>query len=362
MSIIERSWQSRGPLACLLWPVSLVFRAILWCRRLAFTAGIIKVETVSLPVVVVGNLSVGGTGKTPLCAYLVSHFKKMGWRPAVVSRGYGGNRHEQPYLVGDQDSANDVGDEPLMLHQQTGVPVCVCIHRAAAVRHISEHCNADIVFSDDGLQHWKMPRVAEIVVIDSARGLGNRWLLPAGPLRDLPSVLKNVDLLVFQKSTIGDEVDSTAAVLSPSAVHSSLLPAAMKFSLGPSLQHSFCLQLTHAVNIVSGERVELAHLVSKGVHAVAGIGNPERFFASLRAIGFSINPHPMPDHHVYTLGDITFDDNLPVLVTAKDAVKLRSFSKMPVSVYEVCTCVVPSAELEKQIENLEKSMQSHRSS
>lgn len=362
MSLIERSWQSRGPLACALWPVSVVYRAILWCRRFAFSAGIIKVEAVSLPVVVVGNLSVGGTGKTPLCAYLVSHFKSLGWHPAIVSRGYGGHRHEQPHLVGDNDSAGDVGDEPLMLYQQTGVPVCVCIHRAEAVRYISEHCKADIVFSDDGLQHWKMPRVAEIVVIDSARGLGNHWLLPAGPLRDLPSILRNVDLLVFQQLSAGNEAQTTAPVLSATAVHSSLLPAAMNYSLGTSLKQSFCLQPTHAIELESGGRVELEQLASNCVHAVAGIGHPERFFASLRARGFCLSPHPMPDHHDYTLGDITFNDDRAVLVTAKDAVKLRSLSQLPARVYEICTRVVPSAELETQINMLEKSMQSHRSS
>ena len=151
-----------------------------------------------LPVVVVGNLSVGGTGKTPLCAHLVDYFSQRGWHPAIVSRGYGGARREQPHLVNASDSAKDVGDEPLMLYQQTGVPVCVCISRAAAVDHVARSTDANIVFSDDGLQHWAMPRVAEIAVIDGVRGLGNRWLLPAGPLRDAPKALDGVSLVAIQ--------------------------------------------------------------------------------------------------------------------------------------------------------------------
>lgn len=346
MNLIERSWQSRGPLACLLWPVSLIYRAVLWCRRLAYRAGWLNIEAVSLPVVVVGNLSVGGTGKTPLCAYLVECFEQAGWRPAIVSRGYGGERHEHPRSVSAEDTADQVGDEPLMLHRQTGVPVCVCINRAAAVRHVAQTSDANIVFSDDGLQHLAMPRVAQIVVIDGARGLGNRWQIPAGPLRDLTSVLKSVSFIAIQ-------IHESKA----HSLHSSLSKKAIAQSLASAYTNTFSLQATHAIDLASGKQIELVELMATPVHAVAGIGHPDRFFNSLQALGFSIEPHPMPDHHTYTVADVTFNDDLPVLVTAKDAVKLQSLRALPTSVYEICTRVVASADLDEQICLLEQMMQ-----
>lgn len=356
MSVIEQSWQTRGPLACLLWPLSLVYRTVLWCRRLAYRVGWLNTESVSLPVVVVGNLSVGGTGKTPLCAYLVSQFEQAGWRPAIVSRGYGGERHELPYSVGLGDTAERVGDEPLMLHQQTGVPVCVCVNRAAAVRHIAQTSNANIVFSDDGLQHLAMPRVAEIVVIDSARGLGNRWLLPAGPLRDFPSVLRTVDLIALQSAKLNaDDMDFQAT-----GFHPSLAVSALGHSIESAYTHTFNLQATHAIELASGKRCELAELAIERVHAVAGIGHPERFFDSLQALGFLIEPHSMPDHHSYTVGDLSFDDDLSVLVTAKDAVKLRSLGALPATVYEICTRVIVSDAFDEQICLLEQALQQRR--
>ncbi|CAG0911657.1 unnamed protein product, partial [Cyprideis torosa] len=182
MSRLERSWQSRSALACLLWPVSLLYAIVLRVRGLLYTWGVFRVEASSLPVVVVGNLTVGGTGKTPLCAELVKRFQAAGWKPAIVSRGYGGQRWQQAHLLAPNDSSAMVGDEPLMLFRQCRVPVCVCIHRALAVEYLATHTDVDIVFSDDGLQHLRLSRAANMVVIDGARGLGNRWLLPAGPL------------------------------------------------------------------------------------------------------------------------------------------------------------------------------------
>jgi tetraacyldisaccharide 4'-kinase len=360
MSLIEQSWQTRGLLACLLWPLSLIYRTVLWCRRLAYGYGWLCVEPVSLPVVVVGNLSVGGTGKTPLCAYLVSRFEQAGWRPAIVSRGYGGERHEQPYSVGINDTAARVGDEPLMLLQQTGVPVCVCVDRAAAVRHIEQTSDANIVFSDDGLQHLAMPRVAEIAVIDSVRGLGNRWLLPAGPLRDLPSVLRNVDLIALQSTSASAVPGANKVASNATDFHPSLSVVAMGRSIESVYTHTFSLQATHAVELISGKRYELSELDTQRVHAVAGIGHPDRFFRSLQALGFSIEPHPKPDHHSYTATDLRFDDDLAVLVTAKDAVKLRSLGALPATVYEICTRVMVSDNLDQQICLLEQALQQRK--
>jgi len=358
MRVIEQAWQTRGPLACLLWPLSLLYRSLLALRQFAYLTGLKKTGQVSLPVVVVGNFSVGGTGKTPLCLYLVEHFRQAGWTPSIVSRGYGGPPREQPHQLTTDDTAETVGDEPLMLFQQTGVPVCVCVNRNAAVQHLSTHTDTNIVFADDGLQHLAMPRAAQILVIDGARGFGNRWLLPAGPLRSSLRQRDKFDVVAIQVPSHGAMATSPhlPAVSAPqdlSSLHESLSHPSAVHLIDESTHCQFLLKPTYAVRISTGVRAELADFTGQPVHAVAGIGHPQRFFDTLTSLGMEVIPHPMTDHHRFKPEDLSFDDDYPVLVTSKDAVKLKSFTSLLDKVFEVRVRVQCTESLEKAVEALQ---------
>lgn len=365
MSLLEKAWLTRGLLACLLWPVSLVYRCVLAGRKFAFHLGWIKAHALPLPVVVVGNLSVGGTGKTPLCGFLVEFFRQQGWQPGIVSRGYGGTRRTQPHLIVDTDIPEQVGDEPLMLFRQTQAPVCVCVHRAQAVEHLATQTTVDIVFSDDGLQHLSMSRDAEIIVIDGQRGLGNRWLLPAGPLRESPDRLATVDIVAIQSTAnksrniskqipaIISTCERAASLASVEQHHDQALVAA------PSA-NTFCLNLTEAVCLVTGARISLADFHHQRVYAMAGIGHPERFFESLAKAQMSVVEIKFPDHYRYSQQDLEVEENLPVLVTSKDAVKLRTLEIEPMKVFEVLTQVEVSSQLGQKLEELERALRAER--
>ena len=349
MSRIEHIWQRRGLLARCLWPIAQIYGALNSLRRFLYARGVQRTKLVPLPVVVVGNLSVGGTGKTPLCARLVEIFEDAGWRPAIVSRGYGGKKAHEPHLVVDTDTADRVGDEPLMLFRQTQVPVCVCVDRSAAVQYLAEHSDANIVISDDGLQHLAMPRVAQIIVMDAYRGFGNEWMLPAGPLRDRLSRLADADLLALQIRYAGDEFRHKSI-----QGRLSLIPQAVQQG------NTFYLQAVAAAQLVSSKRLSLDYFKQQQVHAVAGIGNPARFFESLKFAGIDVIEHPMPDHHTFTADDLNFQDQLSVLVTSKDAVKIKSMSGLSGDraerVHEIITRVELGHTLEKQLHALERSL------
>ena len=199
---IERAWREGGALATALRPLGALAGALVAARAALYRTGRLAVVPSPLPVVVIGNLSVGGTGKTPLTAHLVEQFRARGWRPGIVSRGHGGERHESPRHVRADDRASEVGDEPLMLHRASGVPVCVCVHRARAVAALAADTDCDLVLSDDGLQHLAMARDAEIVVVDGEAGFGNGRLLPAGPLREPVARLASVDLIAVRRSAL----------------------------------------------------------------------------------------------------------------------------------------------------------------
>lgn len=332
-------------------------------RHIAYKRAWLARPESPLPVIVVGNLSVGGTGKTPLVAHLVSQFQLSGWQPGIVSRGYGGAAHKAPHIVCLEDSPSQVGDEPLMLARQTAVPVCVCLDRAAAVAELANRDDVNIIISDDGLQHLAMRRNVEIVVIDAKRGLGNRWLLPAGPLRDNIVRLAEADLIVLQQAS---------GVVPHSSLRATDVAAGMEsVKQAGGEQATFCLSLVEAVNVRSGEHLGLASLAGKKVHAVAGIGNPERFFCELRRLGMKVESHPMADHHVFRAIDFNFsgsiepgspvltettDDLTPILVTTKDAVKLRGAKWLPATVYEVSTKLCANDGLNTAIDGLEKSL------
>jgi len=317
MNTLVRAWQSRGWLACVLWPVSLLLRLIValrsWFLKYRRLQSTTEGDAVTVPVIVVGNISVGGTGKSPLTASLVEFFQAQGWRPGIVARGYGGSKIDTPQWVSPQSDPAHVGDEPVMLSSMTGVPVCVCRHRAQALATLAESGNVDIVFSDDGLQHYAMHRDVEIAVIDEHRGLGNGWLLPAGPLREPPSRLKTVDLIAVHRTVV--PADATAG-------------APIGVSLPENVSSgTFCLRQVEvrALSVLSNstESIPLQSFAQRRVHAVAGIGDPERFFRQLEQADISVIAHPFADHHAWSASDLSFNDELPILMTSKDAVKVR---------------------------------------
>jgi subfamily B ATP-binding cassette protein MsbA len=294
---VSDAWYTDAFWIRLFTPVAYLYQTIAgWRRRWLGSRGSWKS---SVPVVVVGNISVGGTGKSPLVIELVNHLKSLGMHPGVVSRGYGAKSRIYPVEVCASSSAAEVGDEPLMIFRRTGCPVMVDPDRVNAVKSLLNTHDCDVIVSDDGLQHYALDRDIEIAVVDGERGLGNGLCLPAGPLREPPSRLQEVDLVVINGDKTGFSSLTTSAI---SEMH--VIP-------------------TRLVNLASGNDEKLESLAGKTVHAVVGISNPNRFFASLKSLGCTIVPHQFPDHHAFSVAEITFDDGLPVIMTEKDAVKLE---------------------------------------
>jgi tetraacyldisaccharide 4'-kinase len=250
-----------------------------------------------MPVLVVGNIAVGGTGKTPLTLWLVEQAQALGFRPGVISRGYGGRAPAYPMRVRSNSDAAHCGDEPLLIAQRSGVPVAVAPDRIAAGRLLIEQDHVDLLIADDGLQHYRLARDLELCVVDGARGLGNGHRLPAGPLREAPSRLRQVD-----------------AVIVNGALHEPL-PAHGR------LQLAMQLAISEAVPLAGGPILPLRHFAGQTVRAIAGIGNPPRFFAALEALGLKVIGQAFPDHHRYRRSDLARHDGLPLLMTEKDAVK-----------------------------------------
>jgi len=299
LSAAPAFWNRRGPAALALLPVALLFRLVVWMRRLLHEWGWRRVVRLPVPVVVVGNITVGGTGKTPLVIALASALAARGLRPGIVTRGYGGRARGIGAVAPDSDPEM-VGDEPLLLAYRAGCPVWRGADRvAAATALLAAHPECDCLISDDGLQHLRLARDFEIAVVDGARGLGNGLPLPAGPLREPPARLRAVDAVV---------INGTGAAGLP---------------LGTPLT----LEGSRLVNLARGDTVlPLQAWRGHRVHAVAGIGHPRRFFDQLRAAGLQVVEHPFPDHHPFKAGDLVFDGVLPVVMTEKDAVKCVRFA------------------------------------
>jgi tetraacyldisaccharide 4'-kinase len=282
----------RSFLACLLWPVSLIFSALAQIRRVLITP-----QRLPVPVVVVGGITVGGAGKTPVTLWLVEALRAQGFVPAIISRGYGGAVSGVLAVSPDSD-AELVGDEPVLLRQRAQCPVFVGRDRVAAGRVLlSAHPEVNLILCDDGLQHYRLARDFEIVVLDR-RGLGNGWQLPAGPLREAACRLRQIDALVLNEARAPDVV------------------APATFAM--QLQGSSFYRLAQPAQTTTAEALR-----GQALHAVAGIGEPQRFFDHLSALGLSFEAHPFPDHHAYSADELAFDGGV-VLTTEKDAVKLRA--------------------------------------
>lgn len=312
-------WYSHSKLAWLLLPFSFLFWLVSQIRRALFLLGLKSSYRADKPVLIVGNLSVGGNGKTPVVVWLVEELKKRGWRAGVISRGYGSQSKVYPLLVTENTDPIEGGDEPVLIAKRTGVPVVISPNRQQAIELLLKQAECDIIISDDGLQHYQLQRDFEIVVMDAERALGNGFVLPAGPLRELPSRLKSVDFVI----TNGGKNAYSDAIMT-------LIPH-------------------YAINLKTNEK-RLLSKFQDGV-AIAGIGHPQRFFNMLENLGIRlIETQAFQDHQHFEVAQLEkLAENQPLFMTEKDAVKCQRFAKenwwyVPVD--------AEITEVEKQGENL----------
>ncbi len=320
----------KPPLAARL--LSSVYGGVVGARSALYARGWLKSHQAGVPVVIVGNLVAGGSGKTPLVIALVERLKAEGRKPGVATRGYGREQADKPLWVTPDTDPALAGDEPLLIARRTGARVRADRDRVAAAQALVA-AGCDIVVCDDGLQHYRLARDVEIEVLDARRRHGNDRLLPAGPLREPISRAAKCDFHVVNLGTNpSTPVEPTHSVepthgrlATPRAMgeadHGSALQAGVGFGEWP--MH---LRPGAATPLQGGRPIPLDHYAGKRIHAVAGIGDPERFFEMLRALGIAVVPHAFPDHHRYTADDFDFGSDLPVLMTEKDAVKAAPFA------------------------------------
>ena len=310
-----KHWSRRGAVAWLLWPASIAFGVLVFLRRLLYKAKILQSRHPGVPVIVVGNLVAGGSGKTPLVLSIVELLKAQRWKPGIVSRGHGGAiaaKGGEPRAATIASDPAEVGDEPILLARRSGCPVWTSPERIAACRTLREqHPECDVIVTDDGLQHYALRRDIEICVVDE-RSFGNGFLMPAGPLREPRSRLRSVDAVVAHGAP---GVDG----------------------------HQMKLDGDRLVRMSDARDVRPAKsFAGQKVHAVAGIGDPKRFFLQLARFGIKPIPHPFPDHHPFLPGDLDFGDELPVVMTEKDAVKCKRFAQANHWVFPVSASLDPA--------------------
>ncbi len=297
MHWLQNHWHRITPLHLILFPISLVFRLLVAVRRDMYQNGMLSSVQLLLPVIVVGNINVGGTGKTPLTLALARQLAEHGWHPLIVSRGYGGTTR-QPQHVNDRSEAHKVGDEPLLMARRNICPVWIGRDRAETARAaLQAHPQCDIVLCDDGLQHYRLQRDVEIAVVDGENRFGNGLMLPAGPLREPESRLREVDAVVVNGGAV------------------------------PAGQYAMRLSGDRFYNLLDPEKQTAAdRFQGLSNHAVAGIGNPQRYFQHLETLGVSFTPHAFPDHHPFRADNFNFTDCDAILLTEKDAVKCTAFA------------------------------------
>lgn len=308
MKSLDKYWDSINVISIILLPLSALFYVISLLRKLAYKTGIMFSYQSPVPVIVIGNISVGGTGKTPLIIELVKQLQQRGKKPAVISRGYGGQSSSWPQLVTSETQAQQVGDEPQLIFQHTQCPIAVGPNRKDDIELLLSQFNCDVILSDDGLQHYALQRDIEICVVDANKQFGNEFYIPAGPLRESKARLKSVDLVLYN--------------------------GAFKSSDSFEMQAADCVFMG---STDTPENVSLASFSGKTVHAIAGIGNPQRFFSMLEKNNIKIISHAFKDHHHYQISDLVFDDNLDVMMTEKDAIKcsgldLKNHWSVPVKI------------------------------
>lgn len=300
---LQKQWYRSSIWHLVLIPLSWLFRLLSSLRRMTYRTRFFKTYRLDVPVIVIGNISVGGTGKTPLVIWLARQLQAAGFKPGIISRGYGGS-NESPESVSPESDPNIVGDEPVLIASRTGSPVWVCRDRIAAGHALLEaEPDCDVIISDDGLQHYRLHRDIEIAVVDGQRRFGNGHLLPAGPLREPVSRLKEVDAVVSNGQLPGDDFQAFRMQLSAKAFHNVADPS-----------------ITATADALKGKRLL----------AIAGIGNPERFFTQLGQMGLALQTHAFADHHAYRaedLQDLQTEGIDAILMTEKDAVKCRDFAQ-----------------------------------
>ena len=295
MRIIEIIFYQKHILSILLYPFSLLYRLVIFLRYQCYRFNIKKTWRASVPVIVVGNITVGGTGKTPLVIWLVQWLQSKGLKPGVVSRGYGGQSNEWPQVVNQHSDPYLVGDEPVLIAKRTGVPIVVAPKRVVAAKTLLKEADCNIIVSDDGLAHYALARDIEIVVVDGRRRFGNSFCLPAGPLREPSSRLAKVDAVIVNG---GDrEKDALCFDLQPDAIYQLINP-----------QH----------------HVQLDYFYGATVFAIAAIGHPTRFFNTLEQLGLQFELNVYPDHYYFKPSDIDYPGT--VIMTEKDAVKCQFFA------------------------------------
>ncbi|NQY26750.1 MAG: tetraacyldisaccharide 4'-kinase [Piscirickettsiaceae bacterium] len=296
MKWLVTTWYQPHPIRWLLSPLSLIYRLIISLRKTLYNVGLFKQYKLSVPVIIVGNISVGGTGKTPFVIWLAKQLQQAGFKPGIISRGYGGKAASYPQTVTLQSDPTIVGDEPLIITRQTACPMVVSPNRVEAGLQLLHDNDCDIIISDDGLQHYALGRDIEIVVVDGQRLFGNHYCLPAGPLREPLSRLSYIDFIVHN-------------------------------SASDSAEYTMNLTQGSAINLLDSTLTKpLAEFKSHTVHAIAGIGNPNRFFEQLSQQGLTLIPHAFADHHPYQVSDLQFNDDNAILMTEKDAVKCTHFA------------------------------------
>jgi tetraacyldisaccharide 4'-kinase len=324
---LQRHWYRITTLHLVLLPISLLFGALAATRRTLFRTGIFSSTQLNVPVIIVGNISVGGTGKTPLTLSLAAQLIAHGKHPVIISRGYGGTNLE-PRAVTLSSTAAQVGDEPLLMAQRKLCPVWIGKNRVAtALAALAAHPECDVILCDDGLQHYRLQRDVEIVVVDAVRQFGNQCLLPAGPLRESVARLKSVDAIVYNGGIKADSAKQFSMQLQGEIFYNLLTPSRTATAL--DLQGLRC-------------------------HAIAGIGNPARYFAALKKLGLTCINHAFADHHAYTAAELNYADCDALLLTEKDAVKCAPFADARYWVLRVEAAISPAL-----IELILRKMQHH---
>ena len=304
MSFLEQAWYKKSAWLILLWPFSVLFRLLSAIRRKISSPS----NSSDVPVVIIGNISVGGTGKTPLIIYLAEYLEGKGLKPGIISRGYGGAAEAYPLDVDANTPVSSSGDEPFLIAEKTFCPVVVDPDRNSALEFLLKNHDVDVVLSDDGMQHYKLRRDIEIAVVDGQRLFANGFCLPAGPLREPVSRLKEVGYIVINGE--------------PSEAHSEL-ESAYVLSLKPR----------YLINLLSGEKKPFSAApfnMGNRIQAVTALGNPQRFYDLLEKLPYGLDTHSFPDHHGFTLEDFEskgIDGHHPVVMTEKDAVKCRGFAQ-----------------------------------